>query len=197
MLEGEFNYLQVFLEASSVQPCHSLYCSPHYRIPLAFGSSVSFFRVVVLCFQRYTQKSLGNTSRLRLRGSNDRPRYPEIYTKHFAGSAAANDGGGRGGGQAFPLATDTNSGAARSGIGGPKLDPLSEFLWEMVASGRDPRDGEKLEKMTESPSQEEASGNNISFQNCFYTVSQQTPVCSWSTNAKSRKTDPSREITGA
>lgn len=104
---------------------------------------------------------------------------------------------GAGGGQAFPLATDTNSGAARSGIGGPKLDPLSEFLWEMVASGRDPRDGEKLEKMTESPSQEEASGNNISFQNCFYTVSQQTPVCSWSTNAKSRKTDPSREITGA
>lgn len=91
LLEGELNYLQVFLEESSVQPYHSLHCSPHYRIPLAFGSLVSLFRVVTLCFQRYTQKSLGNTSRLRRHGSNDGPLYPEIYRKHFTPCPPEND----------------------------------------------------------------------------------------------------------
>ena len=133
MLEGELNYLQVFLEESSVQPYHSLHCSPHYRTPLAFGSSVSLFRVVMLCFQRYTQKSLGNTSCSRQHGSENEPLFPEIYTKPFT-PCPPGKGGRRGDFLALKPVV-----CIPSRILVPKRSVLvSEFLWKMGASGRGP-----------------------------------------------------------
>lgn len=92
-----------FSPQSSVQLCHSLHCGPHYRIPLAFGSSTSLFRVAALGSQPYTQEGLGNTSLLGLRGSVIGPTAPKtVDTFHSPPHSV------RARREAFPSAAHTN-----------------------------------------------------------------------------------------
>ena len=164
MLEGELNHLQVFLEESSVQPYHSLQCSPHYRTPLAFGSSVSLFRVVTLCSQRYTQESLGNTSCSRRHGSEIEPLRPKLYTKHSA-PCPPRKAGRRGDFLALKPTVCVPSPVA----GAKKSVLVSEFLWEMGASGRGPGVSKKLAKTRQilTPIRKTSGKKHISFQNCL------------------------------
>lgn len=92
-----------FSRQSSVQLCHSLHCGPHYRTPLAFGSSTSLFRVVTLCSQPYTQEDLGNTILLGLLGSVIDPVAPKTTDAFHSPAPSA-----RARGKAFPSATHTN-----------------------------------------------------------------------------------------
>lgn len=92
-----------FSRQSSVQLCHSLHCGPHYRIPLAFGSSTSLFRVAALGSQPYTQEGLGNTSLLGLRGSVIGPAAPKTGDTFHSPPHSA-----RARREAFPSAAHTN-----------------------------------------------------------------------------------------